>query len=81
MRKTLSVAVLVLALCCPVSAGIIHNPAPEPPPAPSSAMQEPMNDATLNGEMHTPGIMHNPSVSDILTETALDLLAVLPALL
>lgn len=76
MRKPLSVAVLVLTFCCPVSAGIIHNPAPEPPPpAPASAVQEPTDDATLNGEIHTPGL------SDILTETALDLLAVLPALL
>jgi hypothetical protein len=77
MRKTLSVAVLVLAFCCPAAAGIMHNPppAPEPTPAPASAMQEPADDATLNGEIQTSG------VSDILTETALELLAVLPALL
>jgi hypothetical protein len=81
MRKTLSVAVLVLAFCCPVSAGIIHNPAPEPPPAPTSPMQEPTNDATLNGEIATPGEMHTPGLSDTLTETAWELLAVLPALL
>lgn len=33
MRKTLSVAVLFLAFCCPAGAGIIHNPVPEPEPA------------------------------------------------
>jgi hypothetical protein len=38
-------------------------------------VQEPTRDATLNGVMPTPG------VSDILTKTALDLLAVLPSLL
>jgi hypothetical protein len=79
MRKTLSIIVLVLALCCPISAGIIHNPAPAPTPA--SVVQESADDATLNGEMATPGIMHNPGVSDVLAEAALDLLAVLPTLL
>jgi len=44
-------------------------------------MQESADEATLNGEMPTPGEMHTPGLSDILTETALDLLAVLPALL
>ena len=74
MRKTLTTAVLLLALSCPALAGEIQTPgAPTPPP--SSAVQEPTDDATLNGEMHTPG------VADMLTETALDLLAVLPTLL
>jgi hypothetical protein len=78
MRKTLGVAALMLALCCPALAGEIPNP-PAPgeipnPPAPTSPMQEPTDDAAVNGEMHT-------GVSDILAETALDLLAVLPALL
>lgn len=85
MRKSLSVAVLVLALCCPVSAGIIHNPAPQPTPA--SPMQEPTDDVTLNGIMHnpgimhTPGIIHTPGVSESLARLGLDLLAVLPSIL
>lgn len=29
MRRTLTTAALVLALCCPASAGIMHTPAPE----------------------------------------------------
>jgi hypothetical protein len=44
-------------------------------------VQEPTDDATLNGEMHTPGEIQTPGLSDIRTETALDVLAVLPALL
>ncbi len=86
MRKSLSVAVLVLALCCPVSAGIIHNPAPQPTPA--SPMQEPTDGVTLNGEMptppgeiHTPGIMHTPGLSESLAQLGLDLLAILPSIL
>jgi hypothetical protein len=38
-------------------------------------VQEPTGGATLNGEIATPG------VSDTLTQTVLDLLAVLPSLL
>ena len=82
MRKTLTTAALLLALSCTALAGEMHTGSPAPltgeiptPPAPTSTMQEPADDATLNGVMPTPG------VSDILAETALDLLAVLPALL
>ena len=72
MRKTLSAAVLVLAFCCPVSAGIIHNPPPEPPPMLETTDA---TDAETDGaETATPG------VSDSLTEITLDLLAILPAL-
>ena len=87
MRKSLSVTVLVLALCCPVSAGIIHNPAPAPPPPSTSPMQEPVDGATVNGEMttppgeiHTPGEMHT-GASGSLAQVALDLLAILPSIL
>lgn len=82
MRKTLTTAALLLALSVPMLAGEIHTPgAPTPPPPqPTSPMQAPTDGATLNGEMQTPGEMHT-GLSDILTETALDLLAVLPALL
>jgi hypothetical protein len=68
MRKTLGAAVLVVAFCCPVSAGIIHNPPPEPVLMPETT------DVT---GAETPA----PGVSDSLKELTLDLLAVLPALL
>lgn len=76
MRKSLSVVVLVLAFWCPVPAGIMHNPAPAPvqSPTPMSAVQEPSDDTTLTGEMHTPG------VSETLAEAVSELMAVLPAL-
>ena len=67
MRKALSAAVLVLVFCCPISAGIIHNPPPEPTP-----MLETLD--ALDAETAAPG------VSDSLTEITVDLLAVLPAL-
>ena len=81
MRKTLMTAALLLALGCSTFAGEMHTGSPQPPPgimhnpSPTSPVQEPAGDVTLNGEIPTPG------VSDILTETALELLAVLPALL
>jgi hypothetical protein len=76
MRKTLMTAALLLALSCPAFAGEMHTPgSPTPPPPPASAVQETPDDATLNGDTQFPG------VSDVLAEAALDLLAVLPALL
>ncbi|HEX8499775.1 MAG TPA: hypothetical protein VF659_04220 [Pyrinomonadaceae bacterium] len=79
MRKILATATLLVALCCASFAGEMHTPGapappPEPTPTPASTVQGPTDDATLDGIMHTSG------VSDILTETALELLAVLPSL-
>jgi hypothetical protein len=70
MRKTLGVSLLVLLLSGSVSAGIMPNdiPAP-PPPTQTSATQEP-----------TGGEIPNEA-TDSLTQTALDLLALLPSLL
>lgn len=77
MRKTLGVAALMLAFCCPALAGEIPNP-------------------PLDGEMHTPPAsgtqattVQEPTaegnipndVTDSLTQTALELLALLPTLL
>lgn len=59
MRRTLTVAALVLALCCPAFAGIMHTPAPATPPP----------DA-VQGEMTADGA----SKADSLTETVLSLL-------
>jgi hypothetical protein len=75
MRKTLGVCLLVLLLTGSVVAGEMPNfsPAP-PPPQTTSAVQEPTDDAT-------PSDISTPSVSDIMTQTALDLLAILPSLL
>lgn len=69
MRKTLGVAALMLAFCCPALAGEIPNP---PAPTPQGVTVE---EPTLNGEMPTP-----PGVSDSLTQITLELLAVLPSL-
>jgi hypothetical protein len=74
MRRTLSAAVLVLALCCPVSAGVIHNPPPEPTPLLEGAVLETTDVKTRGAETPESGW------SDSLTEVTFDLLAVLPAL-
>ncbi len=74
MRKTLGVAALMLALCCPALAGEIPTPPASAgeipnPPAPESTnvtAQEP----TANG------IMQNEA-TDSLTQIALDVLALL----
>ena len=75
MRKTLSAAVLVLAFCCPTWAGVIHNPPPAQPPLPGEVVTETVDADTVGVETTSPGW------SDSLTQAALDLLAVLPALL
>jgi hypothetical protein len=74
MRKTLTTAALLLAFSCPAFAGEIATPGSPAPPT-SNAVQEPTEGETLNGEIATPG------VSDTLTQTVLELLAALPALL
>ena len=74
MRKTLSIAVLVLAFCRPVPAGVIHNPPPEPTPLLEGAVLETADAETPGAETAAQG------VSDSLTEITVDLLAVLPAL-
>lgn len=76
MRKTLGVCLFVLLLTGSVSAGEMPNFSPAPPP-PASAMQEPtdaLQDPTVNG------IIPNDA-PDSLTQTALDLLALLSSLL
>jgi hypothetical protein len=75
MRKTLTAVALLLALSCTAFGGEIHTP-PAPAPTPASATQEPTDGATLDGVMHIP-----PVASESLTQTALELLAVLPSLL
>ena len=74
MRKTLGAAVLMVTFCCPALAGEIPNP-PAPQPQGLTVGEPPTDDATLNGEVAT------ACASDSLTETALELLAVLPSLL
>lgn len=66
MRKAFSVAVLVLAFGCPVIAGEIHNPAPQPTP---SAAQEPpaTQEPTADGEIPN-------GVADTLTQIVLAVL-------
>ncbi len=73
MRKTLTTAALVLTLSCHAWAGIMQTP-PAPQPPPGSATQELTGGEMLQGEMPN-------DVADSLTQTALELLAVLPSLL
>ena len=63
MRKTISVAALLLALTCPAYAGEMQNDSPKPP---ANTVQEP----TANGDMQN-------DVASGLTQIALDLLAAL----
>ena len=69
MRKTISVAALLLALVCSAHAGEMQNESPAPPSQPTNAVQEP----TTDGEMQN-------GVAVSLTQIALDLLTVLPSL-
>ena len=68
MRKTLGVAALMLAFSYPALAGEIPTP-PAPQPQVMTAIKP------TGGEIPTP-----LSVSDSLTQIALDLLAALPSL-
>jgi hypothetical protein len=52
MRKVFRASLLLIALSCPTFAGIIHNPPPEPSPAPTSSVQEPI-DGTLPNSIET----------------------------
>jgi hypothetical protein len=63
MRKTISVAALLLALTCPTYAGDIQNDSPKPP---ANTVQEPTTDGDIQN-----------GVADSLTQLALDLLAAL----
>lgn len=73
MRKTLTTVALLLALSCTAFGGEILIP-PAPALSPASATQEPTDGVTLNGEMQN-------DAPDSLTQTALEILAVLPSLL
>jgi hypothetical protein len=71
MRKTLGVSLLVLLLTGSAVAGEMPNDTPTPPPSQqTSTVQEPTSD----------GIMGNDA-TESLTQTMLDLLALLPSLL
>jgi len=74
MRKTISVAALLLALTCPAYAGEIQNDAPK---SQANTVQESADGAQ---EPTADGITGNEATDD-LTQTALDLLALLPSLL
>lgn len=78
MRKTLTTAALLLALCCPALAGEMNttgSPAPPPPSDPIIMMEGPTDDVTPNGETAA------PDAPDTLTQLTLELLAILPSLL
>ena len=68
MRKTISVAALLLALTCPAYAGEMQNDKPQ-----AATVQEP----TTEGDIHTTeGEIQNDATAS-LTQIALDMLAVL----
>lgn len=73
MRKTLTTVALLLALSCTAFGGEMSTP-PAPASTPATAAQEP-----TGGEMQN-GYIPN-GVAESLTQTALDLLALLPSLL
>ena len=74
MRKTISVAVLVLAFCCPAAAGIMHNPEPEPPAATAGGIIQTGEPAPTAED----GIIHGDN-TDLLTQIVRTLLvSVLP---
>ncbi len=75
MRKTISVAALLLALTCPAYAGDIQNDSPKPQ---TSTVQEP-----TDGKVTTVGTDTGETpddTADALARVMLDLLAVLPSL-
>jgi hypothetical protein len=67
MRKTLGIAALMLAFCCPTLAGEIPNP-PAPQPQ-ANTVQE----STTDGDIQN-------GVAGSFEQVALDLLAALPSL-
>jgi hypothetical protein len=75
MRKSLGVCLLVLLLTGSASAGIMPNGSPEPPPPPP-----PASTAQETTDAEQAGIIPS-DVAESLTQTALDLLALLPSLL
>ena len=79
MRRSLGVCLLALLLTGSASAGIMQNGSPTPPEA-ATATQEPTGGEMQNGQPTLNGYIPN-GVADSLTQTALDLLAVLPSLL
>jgi len=81
MRKTLGICLLVLLLTNSASAGIIPNLPPAPPPSqPATATHEPTGGEIQNSQPTFNGEIPNLT-PDSLTQTALDLLAVLSSLL
>jgi hypothetical protein len=81
MRKTLGICLLVLLLTGSASAGEMPNFTPAPPPSqPATAAQEPTGGEMQTGQPTLDGEMPNPA-PDSLTQTALDLFAVLSSLL
>ena len=82
MGKAIRASLLVLLLACSAQAGYMPNetPAPPPPSQPGEMQNgSPTSSQPTGGEM-TAGEMPN-GTTDSLTQIALDLLAVFPALL
>jgi hypothetical protein len=74
MRRTVQVLALILALSAPATAGIMQCPVASPTPEPmASVVQQP------SGEVVNPST-NDETAADSLTDTFLDLLAVVLAL-
>jgi hypothetical protein len=78
MRKTLGVCLFALLLSSSASGGIMQNGTPAPPPV--NAVEEPKDAPEPTDETIADGVMQNDT-PDSLTQTVLDLLALLPSLL
>lgn len=79
MLKAAQISVLVLLLACPALAGIMQNETPAPPPAPSRSLGTVYEPLDAPEEPTANGYMQNEAPS-ALTQTALEILAVLPSL-
>ena len=76
MRKTLGVCLLVLLLTGSAHAGLIPNETPAPPPPQSASEVQELTDTVQDSTADTAD-----DAPDSVTETALDLLALLSSLL
>ena len=80
MGKAIRASVLILLLTCSAQAGWMGNESPAPPPSqPANSIQEPAGGEITTAEPAT-GEMPN-GVTDIVTQVAWELFAVLPSLL
>lgn len=81
MSKPIQTSVLILLLACSAQAGHMQNDAPAPAPQPATAIQEPTSAAQEPATQATTEDGTQGTFQSTLTQTALDLLVILPSLL